>query len=132
MIAKLRSVVPLTVAKLCLEPIPPATGECLPTANTNFAAVNSTPLVALNCATDRGAAPHSAELQSGRTPKHSQWPPEPKIFPLFKVCSRFFCQENQPGEFFSKEKTPMFICGAKANFLALLIPIFDLIACLKF
>jgi hypothetical protein len=59
-------------------------------------------------------------------------PSEPKIFPLFKVCSRFFCQEIQPEEFFSNEKTPIFMCGAKANFLALFIPIFDFIACLKF
>mgnify|MGYP003966881539 CR=1 FL=1 len=34
--------------------------------------------------------------------------------------------------FFSKEKTPILICGAKASFRALFIPIFDFIACLKF
>ena len=45
---------------------------------------------------------------------------------------RFFCHELHPGEFFSNEKTPIFICGAKANFLALAIPILDLIACLNF
>ena len=35
-------------------------------------------------------------------------------------------------EFFSSEKTPIFICGAKASFLAFDKQIFDLIACLKF
>ena len=59
-------------------------------------------------------------------------PSEPKIFPAFKVCLRLFCQLSQPGEFFSKEKTPMFICGAKANFLALSYGILDFTACLKF
>ena len=38
----------------------------------------------------------------------------------------------QQGESFSKEKTPILMCGAKASFLALSIPIFELTACLKF
>ena len=46
-------------------------------------------------------------------------PSEPKIFPAFKVFDKLFCHELQPLEFFSNEKTPIFICGAKANFLAL-------------
>ena len=36
-------------------------------------------------------------------------PSEPKIFPALKVCSRLFCQDFQPWEFFYKEKTPIFI-----------------------
>ena len=59
-------------------------------------------------------------------------PSEPKIFPAFKVCLRLFCQVSQPGEFFSKEKTPILIWGAKANFLAFSKLILDFIACLKF
>ena len=43
-------------------------------------------------------------------------PSDPKIFPDFNVCSKFFCHELHPEEFFSNEKTPIFICGAKANF----------------
>jgi len=31
-------------------------------------------------------------------------PSEPKIFPAFKVCSKFFCQLSHPKEFFSNEK----------------------------
>jgi len=46
-------------------------------------------------------------------------PSEPKIFPDFNVFSRFFCQDFHPGESRSNEKTPILICGAKANFLAL-------------
>ena len=52
--------------------------------------------------------------------------------PAFKVFDKLFCQESQPVDFFSKEKTPMFIWGAKASFLALSYPIFDFTACLKF
>ena len=59
-------------------------------------------------------------------------PSDPKIFPAFKVFDKLFCQELHPLEFFSSEKTPIFICGAKANFLALSYPIFDFRACLKF
>ena len=59
-------------------------------------------------------------------------PSEPKIFPAFKVCLRLSCQLFQPGEFFSKANTPIFICGAKASFLALLYGILDFTACLKF
>ena len=36
-------------------------------------------------------------------------PSEPKILPAFKVFDKLFCQELQPFEFFSKEKTPIFI-----------------------
>jgi hypothetical protein len=57
---------------------------------------------------------------------------DPKMSPDFKVCYKFFCHVDQIGEFFSKENTPIFICGAKANFLAFANPIFDLTACLKF
>ena len=35
-------------------------------------------------------------------------------------------------EFFSREKTPMLICGANASFLAFSMSTFELIACLKF
>ena len=59
-------------------------------------------------------------------------PSDPKIFPDLSVCSRFFCQELHPGEFFSSENTPIFICGAKASFLALSNQILDFTACLKF
>ena len=57
---------------------------------------------------------------------------DPKIFPAFSVCSKFFCHVIHPTEFFSREKTPILICGANASFRALSIPIFDFIACLKF
>ena len=59
-------------------------------------------------------------------------PSDPKIFPAFKVFDKLFCQISQPFEFFSNENTPIFIWGAKANFLAFSYPIFDLTACLKF
>ena len=45
-------------------------------------------------------------------------PSDPKIFPDFNVCNKFFCQEGHPGELASKEKTPMFMCGAKASLRA--------------
>ena len=57
---------------------------------------------------------------------------EPKISPPFKVSLRLFCQISQDLEFFSKEKTPIFIWGAKANFLALSKLILEFTACLKF
>ena len=59
-------------------------------------------------------------------------PSEPKIFPAFKVFDKLFCQTLHPLELFSNEKTPILMCGANANFLALAYPIFDLTACLKF
>ena len=45
-------------------------------------------------------------------------PSEPNILPLERDFFKFFCQTLQHGEFFSKEKTPIFKCGAKAIFLA--------------
>ena len=57
---------------------------------------------------------------------------EPNIWPWLRVVFKFFCQTFQQLESFSNEKTPILICGANANFLALLISILDLIACLKF
>ena len=33
----------------------------------------------------------------------------PKIFPDFSVFDKLSCQDFQQGEFFSKEKTPIFI-----------------------
>ena len=48
------------------------------------------------------------------------------------VLFKLFCHIFQQGESCSSEKTPIFMCGAKASFLAFSIPIFELIACLKF
>ena len=59
-------------------------------------------------------------------------PSDPKILPAFKVFSKLFCQVLHPLESFSKEKTPMLICGAKASFLASAYQMLDLTACLKF
>ena len=57
-------------------------------------------------------------------------PSEPKIFPFERVFFRFFCHTSQHFEFFSNEKTPIFICGAKANFLAISSLIPEDFACL--
>ena len=59
-------------------------------------------------------------------------PSETIIFTALYVSDKFFCHKLHPFEFFSKENTPILICGAKASFLALSAPIFDFIACLKF
>ena len=45
-------------------------------------------------------------------------PSDPKILPAFKVFDKLFCQILHALESFSNEKTPILICGAKANFLA--------------
>ena len=54
-------------------------------------------------------------------------PSDPNIWPALSVFLRLFCQTFQQGEFFSKEKVPMLICGAKASFLASLIFILELL-----
>ena len=53
-------------------------------------------------------------------------PSDPKIFPELKVLFKFFCQLLQQGDFSSNEKTPIFICGANASFLAFSEPILEL------
>ena len=48
----------------------------------------------------------------------------------FKAFFKFFCQITQHGESLTREKTPMFKCGAKAIFLATLSGNPDFFACL--
>ena len=57
-------------------------------------------------------------------------PSDPNTLPLLNVLLKFFCQTFHTGEFFSKEKTPIFKCGAKANFLESCSEIPDAFACL--
>ena len=45
---------------------------------------------------------------------------------------KLFLQISQHGEVFSKEKTPMLMCGTKAIFLATWSEKPDFFACLKF
>ena len=72
MIATLSSVAPPAATKSYPEPTLLAMGERLPKANTSFAAVNSTALVALDYAADRALAPRSAELRNDIEPMRNQ------------------------------------------------------------
>ena len=57
-------------------------------------------------------------------------PSDPKICPLDRAFFKISCQVFQQLEFFSKEKTPMLMCGAKAIFLAIDSEKPDFFACL--
>ena len=43
-------------------------------------------------------------------------PSDPKTCPEANAFLKISCQTFQHGEFFSKEKTPIFICGEKAKY----------------